>query len=126
MVNALYLGEVKIFLTLFFILCLQSCNFLSGFNKEIKENDIVSENTEIKINLPQGWEINEKAPSFLELKSEEGESIKKWDAHSLRNEKQFIPAQETTLLLLKSKLFYCEKEKPEICIMKDIEKKLRF
>lgn len=113
---------------IFLLLLLTSCTYLQGFFS--KKHLEITQNTQIQILLPNGWEINKDAPSSLEVRSSDKKVLYSWNKEVLRSgELRFIAVESVFIEnqgLLVGKLFYCEKIKPEICKMKSISKKVVF
>ncbi|OFX11200.1 MAG: hypothetical protein A3G22_02655 [Alphaproteobacteria bacterium RIFCSPLOWO2_12_FULL_40_11] len=91
----------------------------------------VQENAEImlKIDLADGWKINEQGPSFINLlelvKESEANLIASFDWNSIKVKEMKLPKfVKEKNYLLKGTIYYCEDQPNALCYIKSYEQKI--
>jgi thiol-disulfide isomerase/thioredoxin len=106
--------------------------FLQYLPNLVKSPDILLKNNEIltlKINLNEGWKINEEAPSFVNLLeiigNKKANLLASFDWHFVRAKEIKLPKlEEGENYLLQGSIYYCEDKKNALCYVKSYEQKL--
>lgn len=83
----------------------------------------------IKINVKEGWKINETGPSFINLlemvKDTKANMVTSFDWHSIKAKEMKLPKLESGKdYLLQGTIYYCEDKKNSLCYIKSYEQKV--
>lgn len=83
----------------------------------------------IKINVKDGWKINEAGPSFINLlemvKATQANMVTSFDWHSIKAKEMKMPKlEEGKDYLLQGTIYYCEDKKNALCYIKSYEQKI--
>ncbi len=83
----------------------------------------------LKINLNNGWKINELGPSFINLlemvNDSEANLISSFDWHSVKTAEMKLPKLKSSkTYLLQGSIYFCENKKNALCYVKSYEQKL--
>ncbi len=100
-------------------------------NLQKSEDIVVKSNSEIsiKIDLKNGWKINEDGPSFvnlLELKDDkEANLVSSFDWHSVKSKDLKISKlKDGKTYVLQGSIYYCEDKPNALCYIKSYEQKI--
>lgn len=122
-------------------------NFFNVIPTRISNRDVIGEylhnvsklplinvlpETEIALTLalPEMWQVNDEAPSFLELYTiHNGEAtlLKSYSFLEILNSKKQLtipPLQQGNSYYLRGTIYYCRKNKRSLCLMQSFEKKI--
>lgn len=82
----------------------------------------------LKVLMPQGWHINEDAPSYLALYDMyRGRSpVAVFDRDMIRQGRMLIPARFGTQYQLQGLLYYCEDKAGSQCLLKGVDVPVKF
>lgn len=82
----------------------------------------------LKIDLAEGWKINEEGPSFINLlqPTKEGQAnlIATFDWHSVKNKVMKLPKISVGDYVLQGTIYYCEDKKNSLCYIKSYEQNI--
>lgn len=100
-------------------------------NLQKSEDIVVNSQVEsvVKIDLKNGWKINDDGPSFvnlLELKNDkEANLIASFDWHAVKEKEMKLPKlQEGKNYMLQGSVYYCETKQNALCYIKSYEQKI--
>ena len=103
--------------------------YLPNLQKSADVNVKAGEAITLKIELNEGWRVNEEAPSFinlLKMKSDEkADLIASFDWHFVRQKEIKLPKLESGQdYILQGSIYYCEDKKNSLCYVKSYEQKI--
>jgi thiol-disulfide isomerase/thioredoxin len=82
----------------------------------------------LKIDLAEGWKINEEGPSFVNLlqptKEDQANLIATFDWHSVKNKMMKLPKISAGDYVLQGTIYYCENKKNSLCYIKSYEQNI--
>ena len=83
----------------------------------------------IKIDLKDGWKINEDGPSFVNLleltKSNEANLVSSFDWHAVKSkEMKLSKLKDGKTYILQGSIYYCENKQNALCYIKSYEQKI--
>lgn len=86
------------------------------------------ENIRLIINLPKGWKINPKGPSFINIlrpvSDEEAELMFNFDWQKISDKDITMPSLKDGEYLLQGVIYYCEDKRDSLCYVKSYEQKI--
>jgi hypothetical protein len=103
--------------------------YLPNLQKSVDINVRSGEIITLKIELNEGWRVNEEAPSFinlLKMKSDEkADLIASFDWHFVRQKEIKLPKLESGQdYILQGSIYYCEDKRNSLCYVKSYEQKI--
>lgn len=100
-------------------------NLQKSEDVNIKSGEIIT----LKIEMNEGWRVNEEAPSFinlLKMKSDEkADLMASFDWHFVRQREIKLPKLESGEdYILQGSIYYCEDKRNSLCYVKSYEQKI--
>lgn len=100
-------------------------NLQKSADVNVKSGEIIT----LRIEMNEGWRINEEAPSFINLlkmqNSEKADLIASFDWHFVRQREIKLPKLESGEdYILQGSIYYCEDKKNSLCYVKSYEQKI--
>ncbi len=83
----------------------------------------------IKIDVKDGWKINEDGPSFVNLlelaKSDEANLVSSFDWYAVKSKEMKLPKlKDGKTYILQGSIYYCENKQNALCYIKSYEQKI--